>query len=633
MDIVSNGNAAVSLVVEQEETALFAAAELQKYIFKMTGSKLPIKAERGEEPTIWIGCVPWCEEKNAVDLHGDQLRYDGFAHRFLGRDLVLTGNLPRGVLYAVYALLEQFGCRWFCAGEAGENIPSVQHIVMETRDIIENPDFEFRTFTEDTRKKPAVLWKNEMIETIEWCGKNRINSLHVHEAPATVLDEEVYVIEELKRRGMRYEFGGHGVEHFVDRGLFDQKPHLFRESGGQRLPTGNVCGASDEAVAMLTSGVQELIANNPQVDLYHLWFADVNGGSWCDCPQCKDIHPSTQQLSVINRIAAGVREWKPSMSIDMLLYHDTMDVNNIAVEPGINVCGFFAPRERCYAHSLSDESCELNRHYNRMLRETKRKFGENTYVFDYYADMILFNKMKFSIPKVIVEDLRHYKSMGITKSAALMFGQYSWWAYSTNLYVYAKAAWNTAYEVEDSLTAFYEHCYLGLHALMPDYHARIKQASYGMLTFCGYTGLEDGLRNIPPQWQSFQLKHIRQIEESVDIYASCLAILEEAVGIASEREKQWLADEILLLRISQFEAESIYYQMLGRYAYVLEENKDPALYENYMNRAIARKQEQKPLLRSLSAGIGGTSEDDIFLSHLCDDQIHFINDLKKITNA
>ncbi|MCD9021671.1 DUF4838 domain-containing protein [Cohnella silvisoli] len=631
MEIVRDGRAMASIVVEQETTALFAAEELQKYVLAISGCELPVRSadHAHESASIFIGSVTWCKEVTACDLNGELLTYDGFMLKSINRGLILAGQCGRGILYAVYALLERLGCRWYSAGERGAVIPSRSRIELEELDAIENPDFEIRSFTEDASKDSAEMWIEEMIETIDWCGKNRINSFHVHANPSSELKAFEPVIREIKKRGMRYEFGGHGVERLVDREWFEQKPYLFIEKNGQRIKSGNVCGSSDEALNLLTEGVKALIVRKPYVDMFRLWFADVNDGSWCECRLCKDMPPATQQLNVINRIADGIREQNAEMKIDMLLYHDTIDMNNVINEPRSNVYGLFAARERCYAHSLGDPSCEMNRRYNQMLIETYRKFGVNTYVFDYYADIILFTKMKLSMTKVIVEDLRHYKAMGIRNAAALMFGRFSWWAYSSNLYVFAKAAWNTDFKADESLREFYESCYPDSIEEMLEYDSLIEHASYDMLTFCGYEGFIDALRNIPPQNHEFHREHIERIKRSIDLYVQGLALLERLTEHASGKQKERLIDEKNILLITLKEAEAIYYQMQGRYLYDIGGISDIEQFEVYMDKAIELKNEMKQLFVTIPVEVKGAAEDRIFLSHLCDDQIQFLNDLKE----
>lgn len=631
IEITREGKTAVSLVVEQETTAQFAAEELRKYISAMSGCELTIRTadQPREGAAIYMGSVPWCERAAGCDLNGSLLKYDGFRLKSFEGGLILTGLYGRSVLYAAYALLERLGCRWYAAGERGQIVPALDRIAIEALDVIDNPSFEIRSITEDTSKQPADIWIEEMLETVDWCGKNRINSFHVHASPTGEWETSEPVIDAIKQRGIRYEFGGHGIEHAVDRERFERQPELFIEKNGKRIKSGNICSSNEEALKLLSDGVESLMAKRPHVDMYRIWFADVNDGSWCECQLCKDIHPATQQLNVVNRLADAVRERNAEMKVDMLLYHDTIDMDNITSNPRGNVYGLFAARERCYAHSLDDPSCGLNSRYNRSLIEANRKFGTNTYVFDYSGDVILFTKMKMVLTKVTVDDLRHYRTLGIRNAAALMFGRFSWWAYATNLYVFAQTAWNADFNAEAHLRELYANFYPDCFETMLEYDALMEQASYGMLTFCGYEGFIDALRNIPPQNYEFHRAHIERVQVSIAQYAQGLAMLERLLEDAAGAQKQRLTDEKNILLITLKEAESIYYQMQGRYLYAIGDSEGVAQFEAYMDKAIALKNEIKQLFQSIPVEVKGACEDRIFLSHLCDDQIQFLNDLKQ----
>ena len=84
-----------------------AARELQKYIKQVSNVTLPI-AEPSAAGThsIFIGQTA----QIASDLGGlnfDTLRRDEIILKTLGSNLYLTGDAPRGTLYAVYELLEK----------------------------------------------------------------------------------------------------------------------------------------------------------------------------------------------------------------------------------------------------------------------------------------------------------------------------------------------------------------------------------------------------------------------------------------------------------------------------------------------------------------------------------------------
>src|SRR5207253_8059741 len=91
------------------------AEELQRYMEKMSGAKLPIITDAEPRTTreILLG----------ENLHLGRLRTkvdfaklgpDGFRLRVDGNRLIIAGGKPRGTLNGVYTLLEEkLGVRWF----------------------------------------------------------------------------------------------------------------------------------------------------------------------------------------------------------------------------------------------------------------------------------------------------------------------------------------------------------------------------------------------------------------------------------------------------------------------------------------------------------------------------------------
>ncbi|GGD62888.1 DUF4838 domain-containing protein [Paenibacillus nasutitermitis] len=630
--IVNHQVCGVNIVCDDKAISLFAAEELQKYIAKATNGTLPICGAPVENrPSIFIGGLEWCKRQaNSNCIDADQLEYDGYCIVGVHGNLILTSREDRGILFAVYALLEHIGCKWFFPGPKGEFIPSLEEIVIDpTICQIVNPDFEIRSFMDASHKNPSELWSAEMVELIDWCSKSKLNSITVHHEPHKELEGLDRIKSEIKKRSLLYEFGGHGTQWFVDRELFESKPYLFREKDGVRRKDGNFCGSSDEAIALILKGVENVLATNDGIDILHLWFDDVYDGSWCECSSCRHMSIPDQIMNVINKIYAEISVKYPAIKGDMVLYHDTLDAKEITIAPHPKVVGYIAPRERCYAHSIDDSSCELNRKYYSKTSNAVEVFGHQVYVVEYYTDMILYSKMKMHFPQVIARDLAEYKKTGVNKITTLGFLRYSWWAYDFNLFVYANSSWDVNYDYRKGLNAFCEQIYPASSGIMLEYYRLLEQASAGILAFCGYKDVLHDIRNIPPQSPEFQKQHIEKIKMSLNMLESCVCLLGEALVISAGKEKNMIQDEIQILYITQKETEATYHQMMGRYLQAFEENADKSLIETYMDKAIEARMEIRRYIESVSDDLKGSSGHELFADHLCSDMIDFVDSLKK----
>lgn len=123
------------------ETPKFAARELQTYVEKVSGAKLPIadKLPAGKKP-VFVG---QSEFTKALGLSAEELRPEGFLIRTVGDAVAIIGRDTRGsplnmhwksapqtgTYYGVCAFLEKYlGIRWFIPTELGEVVPKADSI-------------------------------------------------------------------------------------------------------------------------------------------------------------------------------------------------------------------------------------------------------------------------------------------------------------------------------------------------------------------------------------------------------------------------------------------------------------------------------------------------------------------------
>jgi hypothetical protein len=166
-----NGTPKAVIVVERapESTNTLAAylekvrkpAEaLQLYINKMSGAELPILSE-GDPIADPSACLVYLGHTKAAAKAGiaipagfnpairpEAFEEEGYVLRTEGRNLFVGGNADgdyQGTVYAVYALLEKLGCRWYFPGEWGEVVPELKSITVPALNLTIKPDFPARS--------------------------------------------------------------------------------------------------------------------------------------------------------------------------------------------------------------------------------------------------------------------------------------------------------------------------------------------------------------------------------------------------------------------------------------------------------------------------------------------------------
>ena len=141
------GRAEASIVVPVGSTSA-EAAELQKYVEKVSGAKLEIVAEDKlatvkSEGRVFVGtCLA---AKRVVDLkklqpEGFVIKTDGNDIFIVGRDATDAGTPVAGTFYGVCEFLERYlGVRWLMPGPLGEVTPKQATIEIASADIRQEP--------------------------------------------------------------------------------------------------------------------------------------------------------------------------------------------------------------------------------------------------------------------------------------------------------------------------------------------------------------------------------------------------------------------------------------------------------------------------------------------------------------
>ncbi len=129
----------------------YAAEELERFIEKSTGARLPILSAaqatgaHGQfgQPLIILGRHNPLTSRLAPDAHFSHLGEDGFILRAAGPHLIIAGATPRGTLYGAYWFLrEHIGCRWYAADTT--YIPRRSTIRLPRLNETHRPRFRYR---------------------------------------------------------------------------------------------------------------------------------------------------------------------------------------------------------------------------------------------------------------------------------------------------------------------------------------------------------------------------------------------------------------------------------------------------------------------------------------------------------
>ncbi|MBI1818162.1 MAG: DUF4838 domain-containing protein [Deltaproteobacteria bacterium] len=470
----------ISLPLDTSEPVRFAAGELRRYVAAITGVAPPITPAAAAANSLRLGAEPMTGI--AVARGGD-----AFEVQPTTDGAVIQGASPRAVLHGVYALLEQFGCRWSLHSRNEEvvprfdTLPAVQSIRSAPRYSVRGYSADIMTWHYGDSAQFAEHLAADY-EFVDWMGKSAANAYlfirHPFDSQLTIPE----LLPEFARRGIAVEYGGHVIPLLLPRELFKDHPEFFpQRAGGERTEFGNLCTANATAMHLASANAVRYVREHPELSVLHIWGADLWDGGWCHCAQCVSATVQDQSLRLCNAVAGALAAEGVTRPVCYIAYHDTIDPD-LHVRPAPGVWVEYAPRERCYGHALDDLTCRTNRHYRESLERYVELFDGRVRIFEYYADAILFCGCAVPLAEVIAADLDYFHRLGIREITNLQFGAFSLWAYPTNFLAYAAATQAGGCDVAQLRTGYAQR--FGTHAaLMAATLAELEAIMRNVVTF------------------------------------------------------------------------------------------------------------------------------------------------------
>ncbi|MGN0872589.1 MAG: DUF4838 domain-containing protein [Victivallales bacterium] len=345
--IVRDGVPLMDIVIAEgaPEPVAEAAAELRKYIGKITGAVLPV-VHKTQRRAIYIGESSYtCSQGLSANAFSEQeylIRIRSGNVILLGCDesnashAKLKGHSfnslkffqKTGSLYAVNDFLEKFcGVRWYMPTELGEVVP-------KTRTLTVPGDFELR-------RKPSVAFRSL------FALQNVPASLHVWKyTKANVPPEKILSEKELLEWGRRMKVGGrpYSVNHSNNsfRERFPEKNSWYAYGSMQN---GNqLCFSNEEVFRQVVQDARDFF-DGKLPEKYAGWslgdyFAVMpdDTTTWCNCSKCRaQFKPKKTDTDFMNgsashyvwsfvgRVASEIAKTHPGKKIGCCAYADYRD--------------------------------------------------------------------------------------------------------------------------------------------------------------------------------------------------------------------------------------------------------------------------------------------------------------------
>ena len=331
-----------------------------------------------------------------------KIKGNGFVSGVTRTGIALAAKTEKGLLNAVYSLIEDLGITFLMPGEKNELVSPDAPLGLDCGTVVRNMRSEHAGLSCEF----AVVTEEEYTggEWMAYFAKLRFDMVFRH-AGGHIHNDPKY--------GFIYGDGAHEFHHLLPKKFKADHPETCRQIqpddfGGERINDVNFCSASETAWQEIEKNFRKYASNYQELDHISLELADLPGGGHCLCAHCRNYSPADIQAVIMNRFAEIAGKLGLKCTIQMNAYHDTMMPSRM-IPPRPDIQIVFAPRERCWGHALDDPSCPRNVHYLDCLEAWKKyafPHTEHVIFLGYYNDQILFRGMYPFIPDVIAGDLK-----------------------------------------------------------------------------------------------------------------------------------------------------------------------------------------------------------------------------------
>ena len=494
LDVVTDGKSGYSII---GDAASPAVKDLQTYIEKMSGAKLPIIPPSPTPPpkkTIYVGdAAGAAAERPPLAPQEYRLKVDG------SRVLIIGGG-PNGVSNGVYGLLDDhWGCRFLTVKE--DFIPKSPTLSLPS-DLSE-------------RRGPSIrdrLWimTNGLMDNPDWRRRNRMTS-----------EKSGYACHNLFQL---LPPDKHFKEH--------QDWYPLAKDGLRKTSFEWLCWTNEEMLTELTKVIKEKMSKTPANQYIPVGQGDGFSNP-CHCPKCRALveRYGSEAAPIVwglNRVAAETVKEFPKHEMAFFAYFETLippvkGKEKLAPHP--NLCATFVRTGDAMKNIESPGN-------SKELRERFLGWKTLTDNIQVWSWSVGFKNSLCPFPnyKVMGEDTKWYARNGARGLMHQMYGDGEW--HVLRQWTLARLMWDASLDVESLQRDLLRH-YYGEEAAKPLWSIIDKSQKAGEASTKGFNAVfgsdpkyvQDNL--FPPEDMEFTRK-----------------AFEEAINAAGKSGDQALAERV-----------------------------------------------------------------------------------------
>ena len=487
----------------------FAAEELKKYLRMMMPQcgDISISYEPNAAEGFRLGLLEDfglpCEAEDPVlddVIHINTTKTGG----------ILAGSNPRSVLFAVYRLLRENGCRWLYPGVDGDYVPMQDIAATKYHKLA---DHRFRGHCNEGAESQQA-----MLETIDFYAKQELNVYmlefdipfvyynwyysHPHNennrppepvTPQQVLQWKRQCETEIAKRGLQFHDMGHGwtaepfgisstdgwAAHENVELSEEQRQCLAEVNGVRELWHGvalntNVCMSNPKVRTTMATAIADYAESHQNVTYLHVWLADGNRNH-CECAECQKGRPSDFYLMVMNELDDILTARGLATRVVFIIYYDSLFTpETVRIRNPQRFSLLYAPITRTYSASIQEDaaipeaapyvrnawetpvSAEANMAF---LRDWQKFWMGPAFSYEYHFwKHQCYDLGGLYISRRIYEDIRALKFMGLDGFVE-DGSQRSFFPNGFAIYIYAETLMNRDCDFDAVLEDYFSHIY------------------------------------------------------------------------------------------------------------------------------------------------------------------------------
>ena len=303
--------------------------DFQNIFKQMTGMSLP----QVQMATEYHGLVPIRIKRlpspSGPDLFNAQI-VQGYEIQVTAEEILFIAHNRLGFQNALYALLDQWGCRWVMVGKLGEVIPKHTELMLPIG-TIKSPN----CWNVSLEKRSGGSE-----EVTNWWNRNQGGS-------------------EYRITGQHYWFYAIPPDTY-----FKDHPEWYSLIGGKRVPR-QLCTSNPEVIAKMIEVAKEYLKAHPT------WLSfpmDPNDNmDFCQCERCRAMDPpgvdehgrpfvTDRVVRFANEVAKGIAKEYPDRMVAFYAYNNHTEPP-VRVKPEKNVTVGITRSNYCLLHLMPRENC------------------------------------------------------------------------------------------------------------------------------------------------------------------------------------------------------------------------------------------------------------------------------------